>query len=75
MTPEERSHKAGIRLSEIAAEYKQYRTDLTDKAALKLAMLANPNLAESYLGRPVRRDRVNAVIKFLHGYPVSFNDV
>ena len=76
MRTEERSHKAGIQLWEIAGEYKQYRAELTDKTAFRLALLANPDLAESYLNRPVRRDRVNEVIKFLHGgAPLKVSDV
>lgn len=76
MRAEERTQKAGIKLWEIAGEYKQYRAELTDKTAFKLALLANPDLAESYLGQPVRRDRVNEVIKFLHGGgPLKFSDV
>jgi len=59
-------HKAGIDLFRIAEEYKQFRSDLTDKEALKLAMLGNPDLAESYLGCPVRRDAVDEVRKFLY---------
>jgi hypothetical protein len=59
-------HKAGIDLFRIAEEYKQFRSDLTDKEALKLAMLGNPDLAESYLGSPVRRDAVDEVRKFLY---------
>ena len=37
---------------------------LTDKKALKLAMLGNPDLAEPYLGCPVRWDAVDEVRKF-----------
>ena len=59
-------HKAGIDLFRIAEEYKQFRSDLTDKEALKLAMLGNPDLAESYLGCPVRQDAVDEVRKFLY---------
>lgn len=59
-------HKAGIELWNIAEEYKQFRSDLSDKEALKLAMLGNPNLAESYLGCPVRWDAVDEVRKFLY---------
>jgi hypothetical protein len=57
--------EAGIELWRIAGEYKQSRSDLNDKEALKLAMLGNPELAECYLGRPVRRDAVYEVRKFL----------
>ena len=42
--------EAVIELWNIAEVYKQFRSDLTDKQALKLAMLGNPDLAESYLG-------------------------
>jgi hypothetical protein len=59
-------HKAGIELFMIAEEYKQFRSGLTDKQALKLAMLGNPDLAESYLGCPVRWDAVDEVRKFLY---------
>ena len=57
--------EAGIELSRIAEIYKQFRSDLSDKEALKLAMLGNPNLAEPYLGCPVRWDAVDEVRKFL----------
>jgi hypothetical protein len=57
--------EAGAELWRIAVEYKQARSDLKDKEALKLAMLGNPELAECYLGRPVRRDAVDEVRKFL----------
>jgi hypothetical protein len=63
--------KAGIDLFRIAEEYKQFRSDLTDKEALKLAMLGNPDLAESYLGCPVRRDAVDEVRKFLYDRPLE----
>jgi hypothetical protein len=52
-------------LGRIAGEYKLSRSDLNDKDALKLAMLSNPELAECYLGCPVRRDAVYEVRKFL----------
>ena len=58
--------EAGIELFRIAEAYKQFQSDLTDKEALKLAMLGNPDLAESYLGCPVRRDAVDEVRKFLY---------
>jgi hypothetical protein len=61
----EQRHKAGIELWTIADAYKQFRSDLSDKEALKLAMLGNPNLAEYYLGCAVRRDAVDEVRKFL----------
>src|SRR5215831_3582847 len=57
--------EAGIELSRIAEVYKQFRSDLTDKEALKLAMLGNTDLAEPYLGCPVRWDAVDEVRKFL----------
>jgi hypothetical protein len=57
--------EAGIELSRIAEVYKQFRSDLSDKEALKLAMLGNPDLAEPYLGCPVRWDAVDEVRKFL----------
>jgi hypothetical protein len=59
------SHDAGIELLKIAGEYKQSRSDLSDKQALKLAMLSNPELAECYLGCPVRRDAIDEVRQFL----------
>ena len=58
-------HTAGIRLWDIAETYKQYRSDLNDKDAFKLAMLSNPELAETYLGCEVRRDAVDEVRQFL----------
>lgn len=57
--------EAGIELFRIAEVYKQFRSDLSDKQALKLAMLGNPDLAEHYLGCAVRRDSVDDVKKFL----------
>ena len=57
--------EAGIELWRIAGEYKQSRSDLSDKQALKLAMLGNPELAECYLGCPVRRDSIDEVRQFL----------
>jgi hypothetical protein len=59
------NHEAGAELWRIAGEYKQSRSDLSDKQALKLAMLSNPELAECYLGYPIRRDAVYEVRKFL----------
>ena len=59
---------AGIDLWNIAQQYKRvYRSDLSDRMALKLAMLANPDLGELYLGTPVRRDGMPEVKKFLVG--------
>jgi hypothetical protein len=60
-------HDAGIELWKIAQVYKQYRSDVTDQMALRLAILANPDLGEIYLGSPVRRDGVGEVKKFLLG--------
>jgi hypothetical protein len=60
---------AGIELLEIAGIYKQYRPELTDKLALKLAILNNPDLGELYTGYPVRRDALRQVKKFLQGGP------
>jgi hypothetical protein len=50
---------------------KQYRPELTDKVALKLAILGNPDLGELYTGCPVRRDGLAEVtgVKFLQGGP------
>ena len=46
-------HDAEIELWNIAQGYKrQYRSDLSDRMALKLAMLANSKLGELYLGCP-----------------------
>jgi hypothetical protein len=59
------THEAGAELWRIAGEYKQSRSDLSDRLALKLALLSNPELAECYLGCPVRRDAVYEVRKFL----------
>jgi len=60
---------AGITLLEIAEVYKQYRHELTDKLALKLAILGNPDLGELYTGCPVRRDGLAEVKRFLQGGP------
>jgi hypothetical protein len=59
------SHEAGIELLRIAEVYKQYRPDLDDKTALKLAILGNPDLGERYTGLPIRRDGVGEVKNFL----------
>lgn len=56
---------AGIELLNIAKLYKEYRPDLNDQTLLRLAILDNPELGESYLARPVRRDAVDEVRKFL----------
>ena len=60
-------HDAGIELWKLAQIFKQYRSDVTDQMALRLAILANPDLGEIYLGSPVRRDGVGEVKKFLLG--------
>jgi len=60
---------AGIELMEIAEIYKQYRPELTDKVALKLAILGNPDLGELYTGCYVRRDGLADVKRFLQGGP------
>ena len=60
--------EAGIELQRIADQYKEYRSDLTDMEALKLAMLSKPALAERYLGRPIRRDGFDDVKKFLTNF-------
>ena len=63
-TPKQR-HDAGAELWNIAQLYKrEYRSDLSDQDALKLAMLANPELGELYIGHPVR-DGLAEVKKFL----------
>ena len=56
---------AGVELVEIAQEFKKLKPELDDKYALKLAMLSNPVLAETYLGCGVRRDAVDDVKKFM----------
>ena len=64
-------HDAGIKLLEVAELCKQYRPDLTDRAALKLAILANPKLGELYTGLPIRRDGFDEVKDILlNGGPV-----
>ena len=62
-------HDAGIMLLEMAEVYKQYRPELTDKMALKLAILGNPDIGELYTGCPVRRDGLAEVKRFLLGGP------
>ena len=53
------------RIVGIAQLYKQqYRSDLSDNEAFKLAILANPELGELYIGHPVR-DGLAEVKKFL----------
>ena len=49
----------------MAEQYKQFRSDLSDKDAFKLALLGNPDLAETYLGREVRRDAIDEVKRYL----------
>jgi hypothetical protein len=74
MRPQE--SKAGARLWAIAEEYKEYRADLTDKMAFKMALLSNPDLAESYLGHPVRRDGHAQVIRILYSaMPLTGNEI
>jgi hypothetical protein len=76
MRPEERSQKAGLQLWQVAEEYKGYRADLTDKMAFKLALLSNPDLAESYLGHPVRRDGHAEVVRILYSpVPLTGNEI
>jgi hypothetical protein len=65
MRADSTSQDVGIRLLELARLYQQYRSELTDKAAFKLAMLGNPDLGERYTGQPVRRNAVGAVKEFL----------
>ena len=62
---QKKTQDAGIQLLEFAEVYKQYRPELTDKLALRLAILSNPDLGERYTGQPIRRDAVGAVKKFL----------
>jgi hypothetical protein len=59
------SHEAGIELLRIAEVYKEFRPELDDKTALKLAILGNPDLGERYIGLPIRRDGVGEVKNFL----------
>jgi hypothetical protein len=67
-TDQRKAHAAGIDLWNIAQRYKRvYRSDLSDRMALKLAILANPELGELYVGSPVRRDGMPEVKKFLLG--------
>jgi hypothetical protein len=67
VSPKER-HEAGTKLWAMAQLYKrQYRSDLSDKVALQLAMLANPELGELYTGCPIRRDGMAEVKKVLLG--------
>ena len=64
------SQQAGIQLLDIAEQYKEFRPELNDKQALKLAMIGNPDLAEIYLGCAVRRDAVDEVRRFLYERPL-----
>ena len=64
VTPRQ-SHEAGIELLRIAEVYKEFRPELDDKTALKLAILGNPDLGERYTGLPIRRDGVGEVKNFL----------
>lgn len=75
-TVAQKSHEAGIQLWEVAEEFKQYRADLTDRMAFKLALLSNPNLAESYLGQPVRRDGRAQITRILYSpVPLTGNEI
>jgi len=59
---------AGVELWDVAQRYKRvYRSDLSDRTALTLAILANPELGELYTGCAVRRDGLPEVKKFLLG--------
>jgi hypothetical protein len=60
-----RSHDAGIELLKIVELYKQFRPELDDKTALKLAILAHPDLGERYTGLPIRRGGGREVKNFL----------
>ena len=62
---QEQKHNAGVKLWSIAEQYKEIRPDLSDKVVLNLAMMSYPDLAEHYLGCPVRRDGVDEARKFL----------
>jgi hypothetical protein len=56
---------AGMKLWSIAKEYQERRKTLSDKDALRLAMLSNPDVAEIYIGCAVRRDGVDDVKRFV----------
>ena len=59
------SHDAGIELLKIVELYKQFRPELDDKTALKLAILGHPDLGERYTGLPIRRGGGREVKNFL----------
>jgi hypothetical protein len=73
------SHEAGMHLTRYAAEFKRRKPLLSDKEAFRLAMLAQPDLAEEYTGYPVRRDGANEIIKYMEShkgtscYPTSID--
>ncbi len=67
VTPLERQN-AGIKLWTIAKEYQGRPKELSDKEAFKLAMLSNPQIAEAYIGCPVRRDAVDEVKNFMKAH-------
>jgi hypothetical protein len=71
-----KKHEAGIQLWQEAEQFKQYRDDLPDDMALKLAILNNPILGELYLGRPVRRDGKADIQRILYSpYPLKGNEI
>jgi hypothetical protein len=72
----EKRHEAGIQLWEAAQQFKQYREDLTNEMAFKLAILNNPILGELYLGYPVRRDGKADIQRILYSpFPLKGNEI
>ena len=64
----EQQHNAGAKLQSIADDFREMNPYLDKRLALKLAMMANPNLAEKYLGYAVRHDARNEVLRILIHY-------
>jgi hypothetical protein len=72
----QRSQNAGVKLWQVAKKYKDCRDDLTDGLAFKLAILSHPDLGESYLGHPVRRDGHADVVRILYSpVPLTGNEI
>jgi hypothetical protein len=72
----ERRHEAGVQLWQEAEQFKQYREDLTNEMAFKLAILNNPILGEMYLGQPVRRDGKADIQRVLYSpFPLKGNEI
>ena len=64
----EQQHNAGIKLQELANEYREMNPALDNKLALKIAFMTHPLTAERYLGYAVRHDGRDEALRFLINY-------